>query len=233
MIEKVNIKLLEQHVEGYISADEVLFEDGSTLNSVQLIEALEEYNRLIIGIEAEGLRNDLKVIHREVVGRKHPLRLYITVAASLLLIMMSILVLKKKGEPTFEDYFSHFDQLLTFRGEENELLSKALSDYSQRDYKSAYLAFQRLNKEKLNPEASFYAGVSALASNYLNEALDYFTIASEGENNYYQQIRWYSALTYWQLGRIDFCLSLLSDIEEDQFKFKQAQRLLKHLKSSE
>lgn len=235
MIERVNIYLLEQFLNKQIHDYEVLNENGSTLTPKELKQAVKEYCDLTIGIEAAGLKERLKDIHNEVVSSRVKtiwFRVLTTAAVLTLITVASVFLLKKSNNNEFNDYFTHFDQLLTFRGDnEDEYLYSAIEAYDKRDYSKAFQEFKQLSMNTLNPEINFYIGVSALGSNQFEEAINYFERASS-DSKYDEQTLWYSALAYWQLGNISASRELLVTIRQGEFKFEQAQKLLKYLKSS-
>lgn len=234
MIERVNIELLERHLNGLIEAKQVRYEDGEPLNGKELEEAIAEYQNLSIDIEAMGLEEELKAIHKDVLSptaRTISIKVITTVAAAVLIAIACLLIFQDQRKPDFDDYFAHFDQLITFRNNNNESLNLAMVAYDAKNYDQAFQIFNQLKLESLSSEVSFYAGVSALGSSRFQEALDYFKRASKGENKYYQQIQWYSALSLWQLDQLDNSIEQLRKISFDQFNFEKAQSLLVYLES--
>lgn len=231
MIESVNLTLLEEYINGEISANDVLYEDGRPLSKSELDLALREFDDLKIHLKAAGLEKRLKSIHQDVAqeqGRGRLLQKWYVAAAILLIAAFSFLILRPNSTPEFSDYFSHFDQLITTRNDDNAVFDKAMLAYDNEDYESALTLFQKLNDDSLTGEVMFYAGVSALGSNNFEEAINYFKSAQKEQTEYYQQLRWYMALAYWQLNNIEVAIEQLLQIKEGEFKFEEAQELINH-----
>lgn len=231
MDSSVNIELLEQYLAGEISANEVLDFEGNVLSKSALELAIEEYNDVVIHLEGAALKAQLVDMQSAMVEQspKRSYRIwYAAAAAALVLLTAGILWRNANRSVEFEDYFAHFNQLVSFRGDAG---NKGIEAYSRKNYALAYQLLSALEKPELNDELKFYLGVSALGSNHEREAIDIFTeLGIERPGRYYQQIRWYLALAYWKNKDVTNAIPLLEGIEEGQYKFAEARELIELLR---
>lgn len=231
MDSSVNIELLEQYLAGEISANEVLDFEGNVLTKSALELAIEEYNDVVIHLEGAALKEQLVGMQSAMVEQspKRSWRVwYATAAAVLMLVTAGLLWRSVNSSVEFEDYFAHFNQLVSFRGEAG---NKGIEAYSRKNYEEAFQLLNALEKPELSDELKFYLGVSALGSNHESEAITVFTeLGIERSGRYYQQIRWYLALAYWKNENVIKAISLLEGIEKGQYKFAEAQELIELLR---
>ncbi|KYG81519.1 hypothetical protein MB14_13095 [Roseivirga ehrenbergii] len=230
MSKEINLELLEKYIVGEITKEEVLSVNNEPLDPMELSKFIEDYLDVQSHLEAEGLKAELKEKHRDLVGRGSlSFSRIIAVAASVILIgvVSFFLIQRDSSGPKFDNYFDHFDQLITFRNLGETDFSKALEAYSDREYKEAYDLFDKSNDVNLNEALKFYFAMSALGSEKFEEAVNLFlSIGTDPSNEYYQQTRWYLGLAYWQKGDITLARESLLLIEEGDFEYKNAQKLL-------
>jgi len=228
MNDKINIELLEEFRNGEIDASEVLNYDGTPVSESELIQALEDFEKLTIDLKAVALKKRLEEIHESVnTGERTMVWRRLLVAAAVIALATFAFLFFRPSEPDFADYYTHFDQLITERGDEGTNEQKALAAYSLRDYNKALEIFQTIPRENLTADLSFYAGLSALASDKSALAIEFFERADEQNAVLYkQQIRWYSALAYWQSGHTDTAINLLQKINPAEFEYEKSQQLL-------
>lgn len=227
---EINVRLLDLYIQGKIGADQVFFLDGSRPTEVELKKAVEDYEDLITHIKGAGLKKELAKIHEQSYPSNRAIKWprIIAIAASIILIaVFSILLLHPENEPEFEDYFTHFDQLITFRGNTEPDYDGAIEKYSLRNYPKALELFQKIQEDSMTMELKFYAGVSALGAKKNQQAIDYFeAIGTDTNNKYFEQTRWYLALSYWQNKEDAKAIALLTDISKGDFKYAESQQLL-------
>ncbi len=232
MIESVNLILLEAYINGEISADEVLLEDGSPLSKSELDTALEEFNDLKIHLKAAGLEKRLKTIHKEVSKEQSSNKSLkrLAIAAMILLVaIFSFLILRTPGEPEFSEYFSHFDELVTYRDSDSTNYTAGLEAYSLENYDLAYVLLESI--DKLSDELKFYLGVSALGSSRPLKAVQIFeNLGTASSNEYYQQVRWYLGLALWQSDESKLAINVLSQISTGEYKYEESLKLIELLK---
>lgn len=117
----------------------------------------------------------------------------------------------KQEERLFQTYFKPYPSLtITNEGTSADReLKKMLSFYERGDYLTAY--DELLPAASAYPSAPLYLGVSALALNQPQRALDWFDQYTLTDA-YRPYSDWYSALAYLSLGRRPAALSLLSEM---------------------
>ena len=232
MNNEIDISLLEKYLSGEIEAQDVLDTKGKPVSPEQLKRELTLYQEAALHIEGAALKDDLKKLHQSLYNgeqqRTGSFGVW-KIAATILLIgvVVSIAWFQLKKSYDFEDYFDHFDQLVISRNSDSTNYSVGLEAYSMKDYSKAYDLLDSV--KDLDDEILFYKGVSALGSLRFLTAKEIFLSLSINTGKYYQQIRWYLALSYWQLKEIDNAIELLEQIEEGQFKYKESAELLNHL----
>lgn len=232
-IKDIDVALLEGYLAGDIEAHEVLDAHGNTVSKESLELAIDEYRDIVIQLEGAAFKEQLKDISASVNPRpeKQNLRLWYAVAAAVLVLVTAGIIWQNMNKPpVFEDYFGHFDQLVSLRGENNSA-AEGIEAYSDRDYGKAFDLLSAVEESELSVELKFYLGVSALGSSQVKEAISVFEeIGIERPNKYYQQTRWYLGLAYWQNGQLDKAVETLESIEAGQYKYQQAQNLIQELR---
>lgn len=227
MIERIDIELLEKYLVGEIEAGELIYLDGSSISPQELKGIIAEYEDLQLHIEAASFKKHLQSFNYQEEETSSWGKVLLVAASIVLLSVFGYLFLRNQ-ESSFDNYFAHFDQLVTFRGSEKAAYSDGLEAYSNKNYP---LAYERLLKaEPLNEELRFYLAVSALGAEKYEEAISNFLIiGSDGENKYSEQIRWYLALAYWQNEELKKSLNLLKSIKKGQFNYNLARDLIYQL----
>lgn len=234
MNENVDLELLEQYLDGLIDKNEVLSVEGRPIDYKVLDKQIEEFLKMRDHLSAEGLRVELQeFVSKRKEIRTFPLYRIMTIAASIVLVGVVIFILldNRPSEPKFDDYFDHFDQLLSFRNGDVLDYSDGLEAYASEDYERAFrLLSPKVND--LNNEVRFYLGLSAVGSGRFNESLEILEqVDTEPPFKFYQQTRWYLALAYWQIDNSKLAIYFLNQIQEGDFKFNEAQLLIKQLKN--
>ncbi|OEK06684.1 tetratricopeptide repeat protein [Roseivirga misakiensis] len=230
MNEKIDIRLLEKFKNGEISSERVLNYDGMPVSEEELKIALEDFENLTIQLKALDLEKSFKSIHLQVANktsRNFRLKLWSAAATLVLLVSFSYLLLKP-SQPNFIDYFNHFDQYVTLRESDSTDYSVGLEAYSIRDYNKAYVALEQI--DSLNNELKFYLAISALGSSRSIEAVQILEeLNKDSLNKYYQQIKWYLGLAYWQVGDVNSAIEILNQIEVSEFKYADSRKLINAL----
>ncbi|MFY0593333.1 tetratricopeptide repeat protein [Roseivirga sp.] len=230
MIERIDIALLEQYKNGEIPADKVLRYDGTQVSDKELRIALEDFENLTIQLKAVDLGKSLKHIHEQVITNERKaskFRIWSVAAVFVLIASFSYLLLKP-SQPEFSDYFNHFDQLMIFRGIDSLGVSDGIEAYDRKEYDIAYSKLEGITG--LSYEGRYYLAISALGSNRSAEAITIFEELSEDDSNkYYQQIRWYLGLSFWQFKDEDAAINILNQISKGEYKYEESIKLIKAL----
>lgn len=135
-------------------------------------------------------------------------------------------------EKLFADHFEAYQNLNTFRGEEQPI-DKAMDLYSSGRYPEAINAMENaLANDAYNlPQYYFYLGVSYLANNNPDKALTYFQKTVATDSDFKQQANWYMALTYLKKKDKTQAKKIFNEISSSQgaYKQKEATEILKGL----
>lgn len=224
---------MESYLAGDIDASAVLDVDGNVLSEEALSLATAEYKDILIHIEGAALKSRLEELQvPSSAPEKSGYKLWYAVAAAVLILVIAGGIWQSMNRaPEFEDYFSHFNQLLSFRGDGQSLSARGIEAYSRRNYEEAFELLGSLDNSEISDELSFYLAVSALGSGHVEEAIAVFERLGTAKNNkYYQQTRWYLALAYWQNGQVDEAIKALESIKEGQHEHAKAVELIKRLR---
>lgn len=234
MNEGVDIELLESYLAGDINADQVFDKEGNALSKESLELAIKEYHDTVIHLEGAALKLQLMEMQSKMpaISQKNRFKIWYAAAATVLvLITAGLLWQNANGSPSFEDYFTPFDQLVGFRGDTANSLADAIEAYSRENYAKAFDLLNEVSAAELNDDLKFYLGVSALGSEHVTEAIGVFEgLGTDKTNKYYQQTRWYLALSYWRNDRLIDAIEQLRAIENGQFKYEEALELIQALK---
>lgn len=236
MNREVDITTLEKYLEGEIGAHEVLDVNGNPVSKIELERVIEDFEDLKLSIEATGLVEEFKKLREKKASTKRvliPFRILKIAAGVLLIGVSAYLIWSQTQEPKLSTYFGHFDDLITVRNDTVPIYSEALATYSSRNYETAVQLFEEILSNESNDDILFYAGVSAIGSQQFEKAINFFdAIEQEGINKYGQQLNWYRALAYWQLGNISEAIFELEKIDVEEFEYNRAQSLLIALQKS-
>lgn len=186
----------------------------------EVINAIKRYNEIVEKVNFKSAHKLEDHNSRNTIFRW----IALPIAASLILFLI---LNKGDNQNNFDQYFTHYDEILTTRFNTEADYNDAIEAYSNRQYKKALGLFQEIPQEAMTDELKFYAGVSALGSEEVNQAINLFeTIGIEPTNRYYQQTKWYLALSYWQAGQTDKGLAILMNLSPNEFKYKEAQKVI-------
>jgi hypothetical protein len=113
-----------------------------------------------------------------------------------------------------------------------QVLKSALTKFNAQDYENAVKLFNVLaahNADDVN--ALFYGGVCYFNSGNTDKAIDYFTrVMSSANGSFFEEAKWYKALTYLKKRDTDMARKLLAEIVADNGFYKeQAKEKLKSL----
>ena len=111
-------------------------------------------------------------------------------------------------------------------------LAGALEAYSAKDYKESLLFFEKYLENNQNADLTFYAGLSALESNQLEKALNYFKTARINTETYFLESSWYLGLTHLKRKELNEATIIFEElqIQDDGFYSKKAEEMLQKIK---
>ncbi len=249
-----NNKLPEEKIDDFIMGllnkeDDKLFRKRLQ-NEPALAEQVTLRREMISGLEAFGrkdLKEELKGIHQEVVGRKEPIAKrrslfpYIAAAASVLILLVALSWLMNRNtvQTTQDLYASHFEpyDISGVKRDGNEeaiIIMKQL--YTDGKY-SEVLPLLEAELEK--PEAKFSElsmaiGISNLEQGQPEKAIKSFEkITLRGDSTFANEVSWYTALAYLKLEDVEKAIALLDPLAKDTGAdhHEEAKELLKKLEN--
>jgi tetratricopeptide (TPR) repeat protein len=136
----------------------------------------------------------------------------------------------------FKDNFGLYPDVLSQRGQDehaNLILEEAMSYYKNKDFENALSLFNELDKQssQYSDAIKFYEGICLLGAGKDTEAADVFRMATTDPGKpFYEQARWYLALTYLKTGNKKQASKLLQEITKTKsYNFAKAEKLLEKL----
>jgi len=232
-----HIELIEKYFEGKLDKDALSNFEKELETNAAFANEVELYKKAVRGLQDEGLRSQLKEYHNELFstddkGKKANWRFYLSIAASLVLLITSIYVFTNRAtsyENLFTAYFEPYHNLVTTRSNTTTHFEKALESYSQGNFEKAIQAFDKISEKKqVYNDVLFYKGISYLALDMPTEAILLFK-QLKNNKQYNEQLAWYLALSYLKLNDAENARKLLVQIGTKNYKFTQAQELLEQL----
>ncbi|MEO1514752.1 MAG: hypothetical protein AAFV95_07060 [Bacteroidota bacterium] len=240
---------IERYLDKQMSVEERarfearLAQEEALRQEVQLQRELAE---VLAGEEVHELRTRIKEVDevwKASSGRPSKpsrsifsIRSIIGIAALLAIGIFTYTFLQPGTKDASELYAQHYEpyQLLledrsTSPGQPNaQDLQQAIRAYQQANYPEAARLFAALQQQAPdNPTYAFYAALCALSTGQSQQAIDELSRLQSGDHLLVEQSRWYLALAHLQAENVTAAKAVLSQIENGQYKYQQAQRLLK------
>lgn len=201
-------------------------------------EALEKYEIAQEMIFELGLKQEIELVQQafEKKNKAFPIR-YMVAAAIVVIVAVCGVLFAPSKTSLFEDYFTPYPSNYAFRStqEENRTevasnLAQALRYYSEDDFGSAALYFQKVQTDSMTAGEIFYFANTLLAVNEFEQAEAKFEfIVDNRENPFWQQTKWYLAITYLKLERLEKTQGMLDLINVGEYRYKEAQEIIKKI----
>lgn len=192
-ISEETISLFDNYLSGKLTEKEVLdFENRMSYDN-EFSETFSDY---------ESAKSAVKILSREKL--RSNLAILFTEEASKAVKKEKRSTIKELLTEIFNEFFIPFENVLTTRAEQSndsELL-KAMSLYSNGDYKNASVLFKRLlKKNPSDPVINFYYGISELAQENLEGSKKIFKKIILNDKDLLKELaRWYLGLAYLKSG---------------------------------
>jgi len=136
----------------------------------------------------------------------------------------------------FQEYYQPYEATVTFRsGTENEvngLLTNALHEYKQEDYRTALQLFEQVLNKKEDVAASLYSGISHMEIQKYQKANKSFdTVIEDKDNLFLHQAKWYMSMCHIKLDNKDKALALLEELSQQHGYYRdKSKEVIKKLK---
>lgn len=193
---------------------------------------------------AEGKKDYAQILNAGKVFQKYSLgiwqprnRLFIAVAASLFLVLVSILLWipmsNKDSKDLYQAYRADWENLpsLTMRSEEDFFYSEIESNFRKRAYDQVVESLTIINPDSLTPDMLLYLGISYLELDQMEMAMKSFNLIRDRDYLDHDKAYWYRALAFLKQGDLRLCREELSVIINNPgyFNHTKAIELLKEL----
>jgi len=177
------------------------------------------------------VRRSLDTQNRKV--RFLPLYRWMAVAAS---ILVFIVVWQRSG-PDLSTMSAHYiaDSYIMHPGltkgtyqSDVELQSQAIDAYRAKNFENAINLFVSIQEK--SEEDIFFSGITYMQLSKYDEALSQFQLLEDSNNTrYHEELNWLMALNHNELNNYEAARQRLQQIQENEWKYSEAQKLLKLL----
>jgi hypothetical protein len=235
------IERIELYLEGKLKGKELQKFEDQLKNDKQTGDLFLCYKQAIDEIQSYSrneIKERLKLIHEEVISEKisvfrriknsTPLRIaailigFAVVSSPVYLYLSSNQ--QNKTEKLFYTNFTPYMNITTQRGSDDMqqrsvLQNAAMHFYNNRDYNKAIVNFEELFKSQSTPDSLvlFYYGISCLGAQQNQKAIEVFTkLSSMKSYLFYEQSKWYLALSYLQTHDKESTVRTLKEIIEEK-----------------
>lgn len=230
MIPHVDIELFDRHKHGMLLVDEKNIFETHLQNDDSFRNDYFNYSVAVDAIKVAGIKRDLERIQDlENRGGIYILKktFWIPMAASLLLVTVSLFFLNRNSaslaERLFSDYYKPYPNVAAFRGSSTNL-SIAFEEYSKNDFRRAEELFGKIS----NDTALFYRGICKLSLNQADSSLILFD-RIPNSSIFNQQVNWYSGLAFLMKGNYQSASNRLRKIRKGQYKFSDTEKILSEI----
>jgi len=249
MADDTKYEQIEKFLAGTLSGDELEVFEKSLQSDAELqaeVDLHRQVGETLKGEKIHEFRDVLKTVDQKWENPQEkktakkftlPFRSLLAAAAIALLLIFAYPFLFPKsdvsGSALFAANFEPYKMILNQRssGDEEDLMSQAVSAYEQKDYAKASSLFQKIQAEKTDADAlRLYIGVAELSLGNADKAISELKIIVEAAPPLLvEQSRWYLALAYLKKGDNKNAIALLENIQSGTFKYDAAQKILEQI----
>ncbi|MEO1049400.1 MAG: hypothetical protein AAFX87_02175 [Bacteroidota bacterium] len=237
---KYDIEQIEKYLEGKLTkAEQIAFEEELSVNA-ELKEELEAMERVVDSLKDYALKSELQEFHQLHFGKKRRFSLrnpyFLSgIAASFILILISVYLIYFSSVSSAElygTYFEPYPNLVTTRGDNFDVFSKAMQNYSAGRYEEALIFFKRVATEDVfYQDKLFYAGVSHMAIQQYDSAIFFLNeVKHDADNRFKGHANWYLGLAYLGKNECQSARDLFEAVKPSEFNYKEAQNIVDILK---
>lgn len=155
---------------------------------------------------------------------------YWAAAASILLIISSIFIIRQNSTPTYNEYAHYEPLVLASRGDADQLKNSAAHAFNDQEYKQAASYLEELQQlQPNNPQIQIYWALSLIETEQYSKGDSLLQHVGQMESLYAQNARWYLALSYLKQNKIKACQAQLEKIKQGELHYEEALELLDEL----
>ena len=220
-----HIDIFDKYLHKQMTEEEASNFKERLKNEVDVRDQFQNYQSNIEIIIAKGVRNEMSEIVKE--NRKKSRKTIWLAAASLSLIVVSFLLFlpsKETSSDLFEEFYKPYPNIITTRSVDE--IQFGMRAYSNGNFESS---IQHLLNSKNSDTTNLYLGLSYLSINKPASAIEYFK-KIEPNSLFNEQKLWFIGLTHLALNNNDSAFYFFNKIQPDEFKFDNAEELMKKLK---
>tara|TARA_A100001015_G_C15043542_1_gene741642 strand:- start:5903 stop:6589 length:687 start_codon:yes stop_codon:yes gene_type:complete len=221
-----NIELFDRYLNGDLSVAEIEAFSERLLVDDAFREAFQLYEESISEIHKAGFRQQLNGIMNQEVSHKNPFFSSYwfrgMAAAVVLLLTVTGIYYLNFNNPHIS--YEPYPNILKFRTDKESI--PGLRDYSSGDYTLAIDKMESLGST--SDTARFYLAMSYMMIDNNEKAIKTLRDIPEG-STFQQQKNWYLGVLYFKEEDMQNALSVLNMIKEEDFKFAEAQTLIRSI----
>ena len=221
------IEKMEDYIHGNLSVAEREQFETEMATDEQLRQEVELHRQLISSVETESLRQLLDQIHEKNFEAETKIvamprrRSYfpMAIAASVALLILAgwwVFNLQTSSpESVYAAYFTPAEGLPTTLGySTNTDFAEGMVSYKLEEYAEALEYWQPLlEADPTNDTLNYYVGVTSLADEQSDSAIDYLTtVVNSEQSSFRTSAQWYLALSYLKSDQREQAKSLLKDL---------------------
>ena len=231
----------ENYLHNEMSADDKLIFEQKLQDDLQFRESFDLYQqttRLLdakFSLETDRFQQNLKSISTAYFNENQDKKAKViafkpwqyAVAASLV-VLLGTWFFMQNNAPEYGDYNQHEAAYFTERGASDVNLKNAQDFFNAKDYKSAVLAFEKVDNLK-NPELQYFYAISLIETNNYAKAEMLLNNIKSGTSVYKDKATWYLALSNLKQNKLEECKTYLKQLPAEAEDYEKAQKLLNDL----
>jgi tetratricopeptide (TPR) repeat protein len=243
-MEDQNYILFENYLLGSLSETEIETFENRLKDDSEFEENFNTYKELSSYLEhkfeneeaSTEFQNNLKNISNNYFEKQNAPQKVIRfkpwqyAAAASVVLLMGFFMFNNFSNPVYGDYANYETISLTVRGDNNELLKTAETEFNNKNFVKAEETFKSLIElGNDNSELKFYRAITNIELNDFEVSDDLLNGLRSGNSVYKNKATWYLALSKLKQEDENSCLELLKTIPEDADDYNEAQKLIKKL----
>jgi tetratricopeptide (TPR) repeat protein len=212
--DEADIEKIEAYLRGTLVGEDLEVFQRRRREDPEFDREVTDYVQIMGGIRTSGERNfmsQLKQWDGEIRQREGvkviPIRMIMSVAASVLLLAMFGVYLFRNHKPDheqlFRDSFAPYEDVISERSAKNDSEQRGMEMYNQKNYAEAIIQLKLAALvDPRNPALRCYLGIAYLAGGHADEAQPIFEEIVRGDHSLFKEVaEWNLAMTYLKLNQ--------------------------------